>query len=132
MGNENLPSVRSSANPLFDEYWFYGDGSGVFYVDLTQKKIRAHFVAFKVHVVISNLEVDPDQVNERNKVTMENTYKLVTAVKNAELPPYTSMLVVAQAIISLTATRNSPPVSMREVNKWQVNSRNVIYSTYCC
>lgn len=104
----------------------------MFYVDLTQKMIRAHFVAFKVHVVISNLEVDPDQVNERNKITMESTYKPATAVKNAELPPYTSMLVVAQAIISLTATRNSPPVSMREVNKLQVNSRNVIYSTYCC
>jgi hypothetical protein len=51
MGKENFPSERSSAKPLFAEYWYQvRHGS--------YAEIGANLVIPKIHIVISYLKVD--------------------------------------------------------------------------
>ena len=70
----------------------------------------ANLVILKIHIVIPNLKVDPNQVDQRDVVTeMDLGLRLQIERK----PANTSVLRLAQAIISLTATRNNPPVSVK-------------------
>jgi hypothetical protein len=55
MGNENFPSERSSAKPLFVVYLY--------------QMMIANLVVLKIHIVISDLKVDPDQVDQRDVIT---------------------------------------------------------------
>jgi len=55
-GNENFPSVISSAKPLVEEYLKGRNCSEA----LVRRQKGAHLSASKVHVVVPNLKVDPD------------------------------------------------------------------------
>jgi hypothetical protein len=69
-------------------------------------------VILKIHVVIPDLKVDPNQVDQRNVVAEMNLrgryYRRGREVAN------TFVFWLAHAIISLTATRSKPPVSAGE------------------
>jgi len=70
----------------------------------------ANLVILKIHIVIPNLKVDPNQVDQRDVVTERD---LGHRLQIEREPANTSVLRLAQAIISLTATRNNPPVSVK-------------------
>ena len=73
-------------------------------------EIGANLIIPKIHIVVPYLKVDPDQVDQRDVVTEVD---LGTVTKKRGEETNTSVLWPAQAIISLTATRNNPPVSVK-------------------
>lgn len=70
----------------------------------------ANLVILKIHIVIPDLKVDPNQINQRDVVTGMNLGHRLQVERG---PANTSVLRLAQAIISLTATRSNPPVSVK-------------------
>lgn len=74
-------------------------------------EIVADLIILKVHIIIPNLKVDPNQIDQRDVVTGVDLATLLQKSEEAN----TLVLRPAQAIISLTATRSKPPVSAKGV-----------------
>jgi len=86
----------------------------------------ANLVILKIHIVIPNLKVDPNQVDQRDVVTEMD---LGLRLQIEREPANTSVLRLAQAIISLTATRNNPPVSVKGCKELKTESQCLRYLT---
>ena len=78
---------------------------------------RAHFSTLEVVVIISNLEEDAYQVDERYEISDRESLLGASRMQRWILA-HRWRFVVAQVIMSLTAIRNKPPVSVRASIKW--------------
>ena len=72
------------------------------------KDDQADLCALQVHVIITDLEVYAEEVDERNVVSTSGHETGTACTEHT----YTSTFFVEHAIMSLIATRNSPPVSV--------------------
>jgi hypothetical protein len=84
IGNENLPSVKSSAKPLLLEYCMHestcsqsvvGQSSGVF-------QTTTYLGALKIHQIVANLKVHPNEVYEGYKITLRRSDELMSWLEN--------------------------------------------------
>ena len=83
----------------------------------------------KIEIVISDLEEDTDQVDERYVVPAA----YVSERSKEQAHPHVSRFVVAQAIMSLIAMRNRPPVSVptvRRDDRIKTRSHTVVHHSH--
>jgi hypothetical protein len=66
MGNENFPSVKSSANPLFVVYYCEERSSG-YLTGFSQYK--GYLCALQIAIVVADLKEHADEIHERNEIT---------------------------------------------------------------
>jgi hypothetical protein len=78
-----------------------------------QMVLVTDLIILKVHVIIPDLKPDPNQVDERDVVAKTDLGNLYYYRRGREVAN-TFAFWFAHAIMSLTATRSKPPVSVKE------------------
>lgn len=110
IGKENLPSERSSANPLFDVYC-----KPLFRRKEKQENHRmTHFCTVEVHEVVADLEIYSNEIYEGDIITTKTNIIKIPRSQEFGSKSYTSTFVVAHAIINLIPIRSKPPVSSQK------------------
>lgn len=107
IGNENLPSVKSSQNPLLVAYCWKSVS------DLRGEKERGgtDLGGLEIDVVVANLEDDSNQVGEGDVVPRTSQHQPLTS-RMGRGEAYLGGFSGEAAIINLIAMRNNPPVSV--------------------
>ena len=117
MGKENFPSVRSSQKLLFSAYFWVGQGvankcmSGISPSLPLLGAASTCLRGLKVAVVITDLEVEPQTIQERVEVAAEREPISQSESQLGQVHEGSHQVLSLKSCMRSTARRNRPPVS---------------------